>query len=174
VLHSVTVDGDHDVLAAGSWAEIAVVPIGSKPASGGYTKTKTTGDVTWIGIGGGRLVAAVQRDPSTTVFEVRALDTLASDLLVVPDGRVEHAALSRDGRYLAVALRGSRLAVYDLDRDLRAPDTFHDHSDSINYVRFADDHLLVSADCDNRVVLRPRTPSGYNVPLVDVELPPFD
>ena len=43
---------------------------------------------------------------------------------------------------------------------------------SINYVRFAsDDHVLVSADCDNRLVLRPRTADGsYARPLIGIEV----
>ena len=33
------------------------------------------------------------------------------------------------------------------------------------------DHLLVSADTDNRVILRPRTQLGYAVPLVQLAIP---
>jgi hypothetical protein len=39
-------------------------------------------------------------------------------------------------------------------------------------VRFVgDDHLLISADTDNRVVMRPRTPAGYARALITIDIP---
>src|SRR5262249_44526526 len=79
------------------------------------------------------------------------------------------AGLSRHGRSPALALH-PRLAVHELGTDNRT--FFDDHTDRINLVRFVgDDHMLVSADTDNRVILRPRTPLGYGVPLVEIGVP---
>jgi hypothetical protein len=94
-------------------------------------------------------------------------------------GKLEDASLSRDGRYLALAI-DEELTVYDLDDEIET--VFSEHTDTISLVRFAgDDHVLISADDDNRVVLRPRTPTGYARPLIaidvpddGVELPPLD
>jgi hypothetical protein len=86
-----------------------------------------------------------------------------------PNLRPVHAmAMSRDGSYIAIGT-GDTLTVHDLERNRTAH--FDEHSDKINYIRFAaDDHVIISADTDNRVVLRPRTPDGYAKPVVEVQL----
>lgn len=68
-------------------------------------------------------------------------------------------ALSVDGRYLALGM-GDRVVLHDLERDEQT--TYEEHSDKVSFVKFAaDDHMLITADDDNRVVLRPRTAAGY-------------
>ena len=82
---------------------------------------------------------------------------------------MKSAALSRDGRYFAAATPRNDLVVHDLDHE--SEQVFTEHTDEINHIRFGgDDHLLISADRDNRVVLRPRTATGYAKPLLSVEV----
>jgi hypothetical protein len=181
VLQAVHVDGERDLLAASSWSEIVlhrIVDANLQRLS--YTKTEIAGDVPWIACAGPWLVAAIKEFGSLVHIEVRRIERDQSIGEVVHRHFVDElraASLSRDGRYLALASdRG--LHVYDLDdSDARTPfditsTTFDEHTDRINYVRFAgDDHVLISADTDNRVVLRPRTRNGYACPLLAVDVP---
>jgi len=136
---------------------------------------KAVGDVTWVALAGGWLVAAVTVGSGATSIEIRRVDEIAGGRLSV--GPVVHthaghglraASLSRDGRFLAFAL-DRELVVHEIGTQNQ--DSFDEHTDRINLVRFVGpDHMLVSADNDNRVVMRPRTPGGYAVPLVEVEI----
>lgn len=65
------------------------------------------------------------------------------------------AALSQDGRYLAVAMRNRDIAVHDLQRG-RAQH-LSGHTDRIAMIAFtADARALVTGDYDNRVIVWPR------------------
>ena len=135
-------------------------------------RVATTGDVVWIAVQGPWLAACLRREGTTEVVVWR----LAPDLSIGPiafrhaDVRACSAAsLARDGRYLAVGL-GVEVVVVELERGTVT--TFRDHTDRLGLVRFVgDDHLLVTADLDSRVVLRPRTPGGYAQPVMPVALP---
>ncbi len=129
--------------------------------------TEESGPVTFVAVAGKALVAGVRRTSGALAFEVRWLDSsLEPGPLahrIVPDSPVRTTAISRDGRYFAIGTDDG-LTVHDLDA--RSAIGFDDHTDSITCVRFAsDDHLLISADSDNRVILRPRTATGYSAPL---------
>ena len=172
MIQAVHVDGERNLLASASWSELALHRMqGNQLERLGYTRTADEGDVRWIGVAGSTLAAAVYHSSRGTHVEARRL---GGDLSIGP---VAHsliatwgfrtAALSRDGRYLTAAFT-DKLTVLDLQSG-RAQQ-FDEHSDAINAVRFAaDDHVLISADTDNRVILRPRTPTGYAVPLISVE-----
>jgi hypothetical protein len=173
VVHAAYVDGERLLLAAGSWSEIAVHELADGALRRlGYTKTETAGDVRWIAVAGSWLVAAITTPGAVSRVEVRRL---RPDLSI---GDIEHRhsasssraiALSRDGRYLAFGTADG-LVVHELGTDHIT--TFEEHTDRINYVRFAaDDHVLISADADNRIVMRPRTATGYARPLVPIEIP---
>lgn len=64
------------------------------------------------------------------------------------------AAISPDGRFVALARQQNRVAVHDLDGD--TAHVLGEHTDSICHLAFADDGALISADDDNRVIIRPR------------------
>jgi hypothetical protein len=173
VIQAVHLNAERKLLATASWSELALHRIVDGTLERiGHRTTETNGDVTFIAVGGPWLVAAIQRFAGTTVFEVYHLatdDSLGALADLPLTGNVTCAALSRDGRYLAVAIDGV-LHVRELatDRFTR----FEDHTDRINLVRFAaDDHLLITADTDNRVVLRPRTSTTYALPLVTIDVP---
>ncbi|HEU4612474.1 MAG TPA: hypothetical protein VFS15_10370 [Kofleriaceae bacterium] len=181
VIQAAHLAGEGDLLASASWCELALHDV----AGGRITliwrgKPDAIGDVRWIAVAGEWLAYAVITPGGGVHVEVRRLERGE------PVGRVVHrhaasafraASLSRDGRYLALAL-DDHLLVHELGTDRVAQ--FREHTDRINLVRFAADHLLITADTDNRVVLRPRTPTGYaralvaiDVPAEGVELPAF-
>ena len=179
VVQSVFVDGERSLLVAASWSEIVVHRIVDDELQRvTRLQTELQGDIPWVAIAGPWLLVAIQcyAEPpvigKTIVIEVRRFD----DALTI--GPVVHrhagtqlraASVSRDGRYFAAAI-DDRLLVHELDTDTVT--FFTEHTDKINLVRFAgDDHVLISADTDNRVVLRPRTETGYVRPLIEIEIP---
>jgi hypothetical protein len=171
VVQAAFVDGERDLLASASWSELALHRlVDGRSELISRAKTDIEGDVIWLAVAGPWYVAAVRRSGGAVRLQLHRLDatyalgpvaraiTLAAPLL--------SAALSRGGRHLAIATREG-LTVHDLDT--AESSTFDEHTDDINYVRFAsDDHLLISADADNRVILRPRTTTGYARALLTV------
>ncbi len=173
VIQARYIDGDRDLLAASSWSEVVLCGlVDGKLAPIGHHKTETVGDVHWVAVAGPWLLAAVTKSGGGTVVEARPLER---DLVIGPvayrvaTSELLAAAVSRDGRYLALAGEGE-LRVHELATG--AVDSFTEHTDQINRVRFGrDDHVLISADRDNRVVLRPRTPTGYARPVIAIDVP---
>jgi hypothetical protein len=173
VVQAIAVDGERDLLLSASWSELVLHRMeGERLSTLDRGKTHTPGDVKWVAIAGAHVAYAVHDMTQGTRIEVRMLTTnreLGEHVDAMPIQRdFRCAALSRDGRFLAAAF-GTVLTVYELGTS-RIFD-FKEHTDEINYVRFAaDDHVLISADTDHRVILRPRTPRGYDVPLMPVDL----
>jgi hypothetical protein len=173
VIQAVHLDGERSLLASASWSEIALHRIASgKLELVSHTKTATNGDVVWLAAAGERLIAHVITSEGVHRIEVHRLSEHSIGPLIrmraLP--KLEHAALSRDGRYLALAY-DDQLEVEELATE--GITTFEEHSDRINLVRFVgDDHLLISADTDNRVVMRPRSPAGYARALITIDVPP--
>jgi hypothetical protein len=173
VVHAHAIDGERRLLASGSWQEIAIDKMdGPRLERVGYTRTTALGDVHWLGLAGGTIAAAVTEGTRGTAIEVRRVEGDLSVGVVVheeaPRPSFRSAALSTDGRYLAYAF-GASLTVVDLEQG--TIERFDDHTDDINLVRFArEDHVLISADTDHRLVLRPRTPTGYTCPLILVSM----
>ncbi len=169
VIQCVYVDDARDLLVAASWGEIIVSRIiGEKLEQASYVKT--TGDALWVAIAGPYLVAHIRNGPGRgiTVWRVDERAPVGAVTLRIEDG-VAIAAISRDGRYLAVGMTDQRVTVHGLDDG--SVTTFEEHTDDVSLVRFVgDEQLLVTADDDNRVVIRPRTPAGYARPLLDSEL----
>lgn len=174
------VSDTHKLLASGSWSELALhrlVDDGLELVT--KFKPSVEGDVAWLGIGGPWFIAAIRRSTGGVRFQLHLLDPGGQGALapgpvareITPTSPFKTAAISRDGRHLAIATDAG-LTVHDLDT--RTEQTFTEHTDEINYVRFAsDDHVLISADCDNRLILRPRTPDGsYARPLIPIEISP--
>lgn len=173
VMQAVHVDGERQLLACASWSELALHRMDAGKLSRlGHVDTALQGDVLWIGVAGPYLAAVVFQGARGTHVEVRRLgENLTVDRVTSfrtpPRRGFSTAAISRDGRYLAVAWDAS-LDVHDLDAGTH--ETFDEHTERINAVRFAaDDHVLISADTDNRLILRPRTPTGHARPLIAIE-----
>jgi hypothetical protein len=73
------------------------------------------------------------------------------------------ASLSADGRFVAVAHAGSYVVVHDLAIGRTA--VYGDHSDGICWLGIVGGdgkELLVTGDCDNRVVIRERSDHGFS------------
>lgn len=164
VLQAVHVDAARALIATASWGEIIVHRITSETLEP-ERYVKTTGDVAWVALGGPYLAARVKGGADGGIT-VRRLDD-AQVVLRVEGGPV--AALSRDGRYLAVGHADSRVVVHAINAQTAV--TFDEHTAEVSFVAFVgDDHLLVTADDDNRVIVRPRTPTGYATALLETEL----
>jgi WD40 repeat protein len=169
VVQAVHVDATRDVIAAGTWGEIAIQRIvDGRLVLAGHTKT--TGDTVWLQIAGDYLAAHVRTGAhrGITVWRLYPDLSIGSEVLHIAD-RVECAALSSDGRYFAVGIDGDHVLIRDLATG--AVEELDGHTDTISFVRFVgDDHVLVSADDDNRVILRPRGQKGYPQAVLPIEL----
>jgi hypothetical protein len=165
VISAIAIDGERDRLASATWREVAIHHVHAGAVERiEHFDTRIDANITWIALTGRWLAYSTGYR-----LEVRALEENGTAGAVkYHHTGVDAAAISRDGAYLAIA-HGSDLVVHDLDRDERVE--FTEHSDGIHYIRFAsDDHMLISGDQDNRVIMRPRTEAGYAKPIVDVEL----
>ena len=165
VLQAVYVDAARDLIVSASWGEIMVQKIaGERLEPACYVKT--AGDVRWVAIAGPYLAAHVKG--GITVWKLDESLAIAQVSQRIDDD-VGIAALSRDGRYLAVGLRDERVVVHALDAG--TSESYDEHTDDVSYVGFVgDEQLLVTADDDNRVILRPRAAAGYARPLRETEL----
>jgi hypothetical protein len=164
VIHAVHLD--RDILATGTWRVLSLDRIvGDKLEHVAQLDTGLDGNIRWIAMAGSHLVyEAAHR------IEVRRLD---ADYQPGPVsywrlGGVSSAALSVDGRYLALAY-DKQLIVRDLE--VNEDMEFSDHTDTISFMRFAHDHMLITADDDNRLILRPRSDRGYVRALIAANLP---
>lgn len=172
VIHAVHLDGERRLLASGSWSEVVLHQIDDKLVRLSHRTTERTGDVTWLATGGPWLALAAQTLGGVASIEVHRIArdlTIGETVYRHVTSDLRSASMSRDGRYLAFTGTDG-LVVQALDSGEET--VFTEHTDSINLVRFAgDDHVLISADTDNRVVLRPRTPAGYARPIIAIDVP---
>jgi hypothetical protein len=164
VLQAAAVDDERALLAAATWGELALYRIEDDRLRPLGT-ARFEGDVAWLGLAGERIAviaAAGFRSLTLTVFGLRrggGLEALDLRLGTEPISRGP-ADLRADGRLLAIASGRDRVRLIDLEAgtttDLRG------HSDGVNLVAFvAGGAALVTADHDNRVILRPRAGAGY-------------
>jgi hypothetical protein len=179
VVQAAYIEGERDLLAAASWSEVALCGlVDGRLAPLSRRKTETAGDVKWIAVAGAWLIAVVKMFGGPVVVEVWRLDrdftigALADQHMM---SELHAAAVSRDGRYIALAgsdgLHVHELGADKVDLGADRVDVFTEHTDQINYVRFASDHTLISADTDNRVVMRPRAAAGYVRPVIAIDVP---
>jgi hypothetical protein len=173
VVQAVHVDGERDLLAAGTWGEIVL----SQFRDGRLhrlDRIETEGDLVWVAVTGRCLAAAVRVGGVIVVrvWELARSFAIGAEICRQVGGRLYDASLSRDGRYLATGLDRS-VVVHALDAGTSV--TFDDHTDRLGLIRFVgDDHLLVTADHDNRMIQRPRTAHGYASALLKVDVPDGD
>jgi hypothetical protein len=160
VMQSAFVDAERELIAVGTWGGVGLYRIneGRHPPLG---RAEAPGDVRWIALGGHRLAAIVGGRAAITVWRLKDDLTIGGVMYHHScASRVRAASLSRDGRYLALGLADDSVELHALDT--ATVTRFTEHTDRICLVAFAgDDHLLVTADNDNRVVLRPRVADGY-------------
>jgi hypothetical protein len=178
VIQAVHLDAERNLLASASWNELVLHRIDdAKLTLLSQRKTDAVGDVPWLAIGGPWLATAVVGTHFETGFtgrmriEVHRLDrdTSIGDVVYTKScWGPGAAALSRDGRYLAFA-NTEGLVVRDLANG--TSDLFTDQISELRLVRFAgNDHMLITANYD-RVIMRPRTPTGYRCPLIAIDVP---
>lgn len=149
--------------AAGTWGGVTVYRTGETWSPAGQLDVDA--DVGWVGIAGGRVAVVVDRKRSDTL-KVWAVDADGK-----PNGALhtsDHAdglrslgAITPDGRHLALATaRGDRVLLFDLE--LGDVTELGGHTDDVCLIAFVDNgQRLITADCDNRVIIRPRTDRGY-------------
>ena len=169
VLQAVDVDTSRGVIASATWGEIAVHRIvDDRLVLAGHVKTSA--DARWVQLGGSYLAALLRGGPQRGLTVWRLYDDLSiASVAVRIEADIETAALSRDGRYVAIGFADGVLEVRGLTDGYS--EQFGEHTDTISYLRFVgDEHLLVSADDDNRVVIRPRGDAGYARTVLSVEL----
>ncbi len=157
----------NDILVTTTWREIAIDRIVDDNLER-LTRLDTGLDanIEWISLAGDVLAYFARG-----VVELRRVDPTYAASAVFARHRCAFncGALSVDGRYLALGI-GDRVLLHDLERDEQI--TYEEHSDDVSFVKFAaDDHMLITADDDNRVVLRPRTANGYARPIIAANLP---
>lgn len=150
---------DHGLLVSATWGHIAIDAIEGPTLNRVANVATPASNPHWVARADRVLAAIIGNElvvwPVSPQHHVGTPTTLAR-------AHFAHAALARDGRYLAVAVDRA-VAVYDIERGSSA--TFTDHTDDLSLVAFTDDHRLVTADCDNRVIVRPRSAVGYTVAL---------
>ncbi len=169
VIQAVHVDGERNLMVTTSWSELALDRFDDSDelVRLAHIPTEAHGNVRWAGIAGEWLVVCIA-GVRWEAYRLGAGHVLGKLERRYTFDLAKAAALSRDGRYLAVGA-GSTLQLVDLDADTTT--AFDEHSDEINAVRFArEDHVLISADTDNRLILRPRTKTGYAKPLLEVAI----
>jgi WD40 repeat protein len=167
VVQACHVDMELGILVSATWGEILIHRI-IGDALMPLAKHAVEGNVSWVALEEPFLAACVEDH----VHAWRVGENLAFGREVHQElvGHAWHTgALSRDGRYLAIGV-DRKVILHDLEQDSSV--TFEDHTDDICTVRFAGtDQLLVTADEDNRVVIRPRVASGYVRSTIDIDIP---
>jgi hypothetical protein len=181
VVQATCTDGERDLVAAGTWELITLHRIeDGSPVS--VARIESKGDVRWLGLGGPWLLGLTSGADGQRLRGWR-LD----DITHVPGpmafehevrGAVTAASIARDGTHAAIAITRARATgviarqehvVQLITMRSGAVETFTEHTDEIGLVRFVgEDNLLITADDDNRVVLRPRLPGGYAKALLAI------
>lgn len=171
---AMSIDGARRLLAAGAAGEIALGRIAdSRYTPLAQTWTAKTGRVAWVGVAGPWMCVLLSSGvPADLYLEVRRLESSLAIGPAVMRSRIglhynfRGASMSVDGRFIAIAINATIVLV-----TLDTGDTtlLDGHTDEINAIRFAsDDHRLISADTDNRIIIRPRTDAGTTLRHLEV------
>jgi hypothetical protein len=172
-------------IAAATWRHVELFDIASADrleTRARFQLDDDVGDVRWVSFGGARLAAIAERTSGGFFAARRRGDLLVWELagerssrtsrltLRSPLAEVGLAAMTGDGRYLAVVRPDHVVVVHDLDRCTSVELQGHRHE--LCLVRFTDgDRLLVTADFDGRVALRPRIADGFTPDLIEATIP---
>lgn len=164
VVQAADVDLDTKRAVVASWGVLELLRLHGDAWVPAGTVRFDGGDSAWVGLASGRVAAVVDRRRIDTVlvWGVRGSGTPDKEIVSFdfPDGLRRVGAMSPDGRYVAVATLDHRVLLLDLDA--RTKTELEGHTDDVCYIGFVDGgRQLVTADCDNRVIIRPRTSSGY-------------
>ncbi len=168
VVQAAYFDPVRQLLVSGTWGEIVIHHVvDDKLVLAGHVKT--TGDTLSLQLGGGYLMARVKGGDMRGVTVWKLFDDFSVGKIAARFDRVESEALARDGRFVAVGLADGRVVVQSL---LTAEQQqLEGHSDDVTYVRFVGaEQLLVSADADHRVIVRPRAKQFYAEAILPVDL----
>lgn len=166
VVQACHVDVEVGILASATWGEITLHRIAGE-AIGFLSRVQLTGNARWVVFEEPYLAACIDR--VVRVWRVGENFAIGRQVYEAEVTDSPTGTFSRDGRYLAFA-DGAKVILHDLEQEVSI--AFEDHSDTICLVRFAGmDQLLITADEDNRVVLRPRTATGYVRTVIDVAIP---
>lgn len=124
----------------------------------------------WMGLGGENLVLIVEVGEQLLVTKHSMgyeLSTIEAPRIPGPLGC---AAIAMDGTHVAVSV-GRVLCLYDVRGAQLGAVMLGGHTDDVSYLRFARDGALISADDDNRVLVRRRLGDGsYATECVRVDL----
>ncbi|HLU68317.1 MAG TPA: hypothetical protein VKZ63_18665, partial [Kofleriaceae bacterium] len=164
VVQSVHLDEARGLVAAGSWAEVALYRIEEERLALLSAARLGSGDVPWIAIAGPRLVALVVSQTTATLRSWalgQPLRRSGEQSRAIAGRALPLGSATPDGRFVALARGDRTIELHDLERQDALE--LEGHTDDVCLVRFvADGRLLVTADLDNRVILRPRGPGGFS------------
>lgn len=164
VLHSIDADLDAQRAVGGTWNALVMYHLTVDVLEPTSRVALDDGDALWVGLARGRIAAVVDRKRVDTlvVWAIDAGGVAVEQIAAVDyaDGLQPRGALSPDGRYVAVATLDHRVLLLDLDA--RTTTELEGHTDDVCFIGFLDGgRQLITGDCDNRVIIRPRTSSGY-------------
>lgn len=184
VLQAAFVDVETRKVAVATWRHVALFAMASADQLETLAQFKLgedMGDVRWVGFGGSRLAAVAEsagggflaraRRGVLHVWDVGGSNGGRASRLALrlPLAEAGPAAMSADGRFVAMA-RDRAVLLHDLDRVTTV--ALEDHDQPLCTVRFvAGDKLLVTADVDGGVALRPREPDGFAGRVVEATIP---
>ena len=168
VVQAVWFDPIRRVLVSGTWGEIAIHRVvDDRLVLAGHVKT--TGDTVWLQMSGGYLAARVRGGDLRGLTVWKLYDDFSVGPIAARFDRVESEALARDGRFVAAGLTGGRVIV----QSLLTAEQFElgGHRGDVTYLGFVGgEQLLVSADDDHRVIVRPRAGQSYAEAILPAEL----
>lgn len=177
VLTAVDYDPDEGILVAGSWESLLVFI----ERDGEFHQARRVhipgADVNWIATANRRVAALIKRNRSEFLTGVMidrdgGHGLPAEQSIPKPGlaGRLRSLiALRPDGSQVAMALGSREVALcgFEGERAIR----FDGHTDSIRLVAFRDSGaLMLTADDDSRVIVRPASGAGYASNRVTVSL----
>jgi len=181
MVHAVAIDDEvNDLAAVGSYGSVALFGLAGEFTSYGSVRL-ADGDVAGLAIAGSTIAVIVRASsagPSVggllQVWSASEPRVFRHTSQLVGDDRPRWNegsafAISDSGRFIAVGTANDQVTLFDVDSG-RAK-TLTGHTDNVNLVRFvANDTLLVTADRDNRVILRPFDGDTYLDRTFDVDL----
>lgn len=182
LLSAVYYDPEHSLLIAGSWGKLFVFSEHNSSFGPSRQVPLPDTDVHWLACCGRRVVALCTRSRSAYLAVVEINESGSPGKvreLAIPDPGLESVrkpviALSPNGESVAVGLRDRTVALCPVGTASTPIMYLSGHTDSVSLLTFTSDgQLLISADDDSRVIMRPRLDSGYATQIVHLPLGPL-